>query len=122
MKLLYANHQTCANELLVLMLVSFIPTQCVNQCQQECIRDGSTIAKLRDSQLAKTNLGPLRKWFWHTFNKVDQIATLRVMSLLVDKRRLVASVLMDFVIIVTLFLKLWGVTITTVPVKKQVPL
>ena len=29
---------------------------------------------------------------------------------------------MEFVIVVTLFLKLWGVTITTAPVKKHVPL
>ena len=71
------NHQTCANQLSVSMLVSFIPTPCVNQCQLDCIRDGSTILKLRDSQLAKTNLAPLRRWFCHTFNKVDQIAKLR---------------------------------------------
>ena len=62
MKLLNANHQTCANQLLVSMLVSFIPTQGVNQCQLDCIRDGSTILKLRDSQLGKTNLAPLRIW------------------------------------------------------------
>ena len=60
MKLLYANHQTCAYQLLVSMLVSFFPTQCVNQCQLDCIRNGSTILKLRDSQLAKTNLAPSR--------------------------------------------------------------
>ena len=74
MKLLYANHQTCANQMFVSMLVSFIPTQCVNQCLLDCIRDGSTILKLRGSQLAKTNLTPLRIWFCRIFNKVDQIA------------------------------------------------
>ena len=74
MKLLYTSRQTCANELLVSMLVSFIPTPCANQCQLDCIRNRSTILKLRDSQLAKTNLSPLRKWFCHTFNEVDQIA------------------------------------------------
>ena len=58
----------------------------------DCERDGSTILKPRDSQLAKTNLAPLRIWFCHTFNKVDQIAQLRVMSLLVDKRKMIASV------------------------------
>ena len=41
---------------------------------------------------AKTNLAPLRIWFCHTFSKVDQIAKLRVMSLLVDKWKLIASV------------------------------
>ena len=73
------------------MLVSFVPTQCANQCQLDCIRAGSTILKLRDSQLAKTNLAPLRIWFCHSINKVDQIAKLRAMSLLVDKRKLIAS-------------------------------
>ena len=67
-------------------LVSFIPTQCANQCQLVCIRDGSTILKLRYSQLAQTNFAPLRICFCHTFNKVAQIAKLRVMSLLVDKK------------------------------------
>ena len=73
-RLLYANDQTCANQLLVSMLVSFIPTQCVNQCHLACIRDRNTILKLRDSQLTKTNIAPLRIWFCHIFNKVDQIA------------------------------------------------
>ena len=68
------------------------PTQCVNQCQLDCIRDGSTILKLIDSQLGKTNLAPLRIWCCHAFNKVAQIAKLRVMLLLVYKRRLIASV------------------------------
>ena len=52
----------------------------------------STILKPRDSQLAKTNPAPLRKWFCRIFNKVNQSAKLRVMLLLVDKRKLIASV------------------------------
>ena len=52
------NRQFCANQLLVSMLVSFIPTQCVNQCLLDCIRDGSTFLKPRGSQLVKTNLAP----------------------------------------------------------------
>ena len=52
------KNQTCANQLLVCMLVSFLPTQCANQCLLDCLRDASTILKLRDSQLAKTNLAP----------------------------------------------------------------
>ena len=86
MKLLYANHQTCTNHLLVSMLVSFIPTQCVNQYLLDCKRDGSTILKPRDSQLVKTNLAPLRIWFCRIFNRVDQIVELRVLLLLVDKK------------------------------------
>ena len=73
------------------MRVSFFPTQGVNQCQLDCIRNGSTILKLGDSQLAKTNLAPLRIGFCHTFNKVNQIAKLRVMLLLVDTGRMIAS-------------------------------
>ena len=49
------------------------------------------ILKLTNSQLAK-KLALLRIWFCHTFNNVDQIGKLKVMSLLVDKRRLIASV------------------------------
>ena len=92
MKLLYANHQTCANELLVSMPVSFFSPQCANQGQLDCIPGGNTILKLRDSLLAKANLASLRIWFRHTFNKVDQIAKLRVKLLLVDKTKLIASV------------------------------
>ena len=76
------SSQTCTNHLLVSMLVSLIPIQCANQCLLDCIRDRNTILKLRDSQLAKTNLAPLRIWFCHTFNEVGQIAKLKVMSLL----------------------------------------
>ena len=41
---------------------------------------------------APKHLAPLRIWFCRIFNKVDQIAKLRVMLLLVDKRKLIASV------------------------------
>ena len=67
-------------------LVSFIPTQCINQCLLDCLRDGSTIPKPRDSQLARTNLARLRIWFCRIVNEVKQIAKLRVMSLPVDKK------------------------------------
>ena len=85
------NHQVCANQLLVSMLVSFIPTQSANQCLLDCKRDGSTILKPRDSQLAKTNPAPLRIWLSRIFNKVDGSAELSVMLLLVDKRKMIAS-------------------------------
>ena len=78
------------------MLVSSIPSQCANQCLLDCTRDGSTILKLKCSQLDKTNLAPLRMWFCRIFNKVDRSAKLRVMLQLVDKRKLIASVLMEF--------------------------
>ena len=74
------------------MLVSFNLTQCVNQCQLDYIHDRSTILKLKDSQLSNSILAPLRIWFFHFFNKLDQIAELRELLLLVEKRKLIASV------------------------------
>ena len=68
------------------MLVSFISIEFANQCLLDGIGDGCTILKPRDSQLAKTNLAPLRIWFCQTFNEVGQVAKLRVMSLVVDKK------------------------------------
>ena len=54
--------------------------------------------------------------------RVGQIAKLRVMSPLVDKKEMISSLWMEFVIILTLFLKLWAIIISTAPVKKHVPL
>ena len=58
----------------------------------DCIRNWNRILKLRGSLLAKTNLAPLRIWFCRIFDKADQIAKLRVMLQLVDKRKSIASV------------------------------
>ena len=102
-RLLSANQRMCANQLSVQRPANSIPIQCVNEYQLDCIRDGNTIVKLKDSQLARTNLAPLRIWLCHTFNKLDQIAKLRVMSqnpstlkqsifVCLHKRRLIASV------------------------------
>ena len=52
------------------------------------------------------------------FNKLVRNVRLKAMLQLVDKRRLIALVLMEFVTIVTLSLKQWVVISTTVHVKK----
>ena len=103
------------------MVVSFILTQCANHCQLDCIRDVSTFLKLGESQLAKTNLAPLRVRFCHTFSDVDQIAKLREMSLLVDKK--IDCYLVDGVCYLcsTVF-EAMGATFTTVFLYKHVDL
>ena len=45
--------KNCASLLLVLMPISFIPTQCVNQFLLACIRDGNTSARVENSQLTE---------------------------------------------------------------------
>ena len=52
------------------------------------------------------------------FNKLVRSVRLKAMLQLVDKRRLIALVLMEFVTIVTLSLKEWVVISTTVHAKK----
>ena len=52
------------------------------------------------------------------FNRPVRIAGLKTMLQLVDRRRLIALMLMEFVTIVTLFLKQWVVISSTVQVKK----
>ena len=52
------------------------------------------------------------------FNKLVRNVGLKAMLQLVDRRRLIALVLMEFVITVTLSLKQWVVISTTVRVKK----
>ena len=53
-----------------------------------------------------------------TFNKLVRNVGLKTMLQLIDKRRLIALVLMEFVTIVTLSLKQWDVNSTSVHVKK----
>ena len=57
-------------------------------------------------------------WFFLIFNKFVRNVGLKAMLQLVDKRRLIDSVLMDFVTIVTLSLKQWVVISISVQVKK----
>ena len=52
------------------------------------------------------------------FNKLVRIVRLEAMLQLVDKRRLIAPVLMEFVTIITLSLKQWVVISATVHVRK----
>ena len=60
----------------------------------------------------------LKIWSFLTFNKLVRNVGVKAMLQLVDKRRLIDLVLMDFVTLVTLSLKQWVVFSTTVHAKK----
>ena len=57
-------------------------------------------------------------WSFHIFKKFVPNVTLKTMLQLVDKRRLIALVLMEVVTIETMSLSQWVVICTTVHVKK----
>ena len=73
---------------------------------------------LKSSWLDKTKHDPPKIWSLLTFNRLVRNVELKAMLQLVDKRKLTASVLMEFVTIVTLSLKQWVVISTTVHIKK----
>ena len=57
-------------------------------------------------------------WFFPTFSNLVRNVTLKAMLQLVDKRKMIALVLIEVATIVTLSLKEWVVISTTVQVKK----
>ena len=73
---------------------------------------------LKNSWLDRTKHAPAKIWSFLTFNKLVRNVGLKTMLQLVDKRRLIALVFMEFVTIVTLSLKQWVVVSTTVHDKK----
>ena len=73
---------------------------------------------LKNSCLDRAKHAPSKKWSFLFCNKLVQNVGLKAMLQLVDKKRLIALVLMEFVTIVTLSLKQWVVISTTVRVKK----
>ena len=95
-----------------------IPVRGVNQCLLDCIQDGTITLNLKKSWLDRTKHMPSKLWSFLNFNKLFRNIGLEAMLQLVDKRRLIALVLMEFVTIVTLSLKQWIVISTTVHVKK----
>ena len=117
MKLLSESLQTYANLLLELMPANYTPTRCANPCPLVFICVGISIQKLVDSHLDKTKPVALKIWSCLIFNEQDLIVKLRASMLQADRRKLIASVLMGFVLIATLCLKQWDAFTTFVPVK-----
>ena len=117
MKLLSESLQTYANLLLELMPANYTPTRCANPCPPVFIRFGISIQTPVDSHLDKTRPVALKIWSCFIFNVQDLIVKLRASTLQADRRKLIASVLMGFVLIATLCLKQWDAFTTFVPVK-----
>ena len=117
MKLLSETLQTSANLLLELMPANYTPFRCASPCPPVFIRVGISIQKPVDSDLGKTRPVPLKIWSCLIFNVQDLIIKLRASTLQADMRKLIASVLMGFVLIATLCLRQWAAFTTFVPVK-----
>ena len=122
MKLSSESLQTYANLLLVLMPANYTPTRCVNSCPPVFIHNGISIQKAVDSHLDKTRPVALKIWSCLIFNVQDLIVKLRASRLQAEKRKMIASVLIGFVLIAILCLEQSVAFITFVPVKSCVHL
>ena len=117
MKLLSENLQTYANLLLGLIPANYTTTRCVNPCLPVFIRVGISIQKPVDSNLDKTRPVALKIWPCVIFNVHYLIVRFRASTLQADRRKVIASVLMGFVLIAILCLKQWVAYIVFVHVK-----
>ena len=116
-KLLSESLRTYANLSLELMPANFTPTRCANPCPPVFIRVGIWIQKPVDSYLDRTRPVALKIWSCLMFNVQDLIVKLRASTLQADRRKLIASVLMGFVLIATLCFKQWFASTIFSPVK-----
>ena len=103
MKLLSESLQTYANLLLGLMPAKYTSIQCVNPCPPVFIHIGISNQKPVDSHLDRTRPVSLKIWSCLIFNVQDLIVKLRASTLQADRRKLVVSVLMGFVLCNTAF-------------------
>ena len=110
MKPLFENQTICGNQSLGLMLVNSILILCVRVCPQDCIRDGTTMKKHKNSRQGKIEFEHLKIWSYHTFKQPDLNVKLRVTTLQENRKNLIALVLMVIATIVRLSLKQWDVT------------
>ena len=117
MKLLSESLQTYANLLLGLMPANYTPTRSANPCLPVFIRVGISTQKPADSHLDKTRPVALKIWSCLIFNVQDLIVKMRASTLQADRRNLIASVLMDFVLIAILCSKQWAAFTTFVSAK-----
>ena len=122
LKLLSDSLQTYANLLLELMPANNTPTRTASPCPPVFIRVGISIQKPLESHLDKTRPVALKIRSCLFSNVQDLIVKLRASRLQADRRKLIASVLMGFVLIAMLSLKRWVAFTTFVPVKSCVHL
>ena len=100
-KLLSANQRIRASQLLALTQANSIPSRCVNQCLLDCIQDGTMTLNLKNPCLDRTKHALLKIWSFHDFDKLVRNVRLKGRLQLLDKKRLIALVLMEFLTIVT---------------------
>ena len=120
-KLLSANQRIGASQLSAQKQANSIPIRCANQCLLDCIQDGTMTLNLKNSWLGRTKHALSKIWSFLIFNKLLGNVRLKAMVQLVDKRRLIASVLMEFLTIVTLSLKHWVVIVHYCPCQEARP-
>ena len=118
----FRNWLICANHMLVLMRVICLPTQCVKLCQQDFTRIGILIRRPASLCNDRTRPAALKIWSNLIFNKQGQNVKLKASIQKADRKKLHASMLMDFAVIATLSLRLWGAFITFATVGNYVPL
>ena len=106
-KLLSASQRIRPSQLLALTQANSIPSRCVNQCLLDCIQDGTMTLNLKNPCLDRTKHTLSKIWSFHDFNKLVRNVRLKARLQLVDKKRLIALVLMEFLSILTLSLKPW---------------
>ena len=82
-----------------------IPTRCINPCLPVFIPIGISIQKRLDSHLDRTRAAALKIWSCPNSNEQDTKVKLKACLQQADRRKLLASVLMGFVLIATLCLK-----------------
>ena len=97
MKLLFESLQTYAKLLLELTPAIYIPTRCVNPCPPDFKLVRISIQKRVDSHLDKTRSAVFKTWSCPISNEHDQNKKSKASSQQADRRKLTASVFMDFV-------------------------
>ena len=102
-----------------LMLANYTPTRCVNPCQPVFIHVWISIQRRIHSHLHRQEPVALKIWSGPTFNDEEQNVKLKSSTLQADKK-LAVSVLINFLLIVTLCSMQWVASNTFVPVKKYV--
>ena len=76
----FGNQLICSNQLLVLMRVNCIPTQCFDLCQQDFTRNVILIRRPAYFNRDRAKPAALEIWSWPTLNLWDLIVKLKVFS------------------------------------------
>ena len=103
-----------------LMLVSFIFSVCVKQCQLVSTKDGNYIRNLSISSCVRTRPGVSKTWSCHTFIGSDHSVRMKVSTPQTHRKKLLHTVLMAFVDTATLCLNLRDAIINIARVEKLV--